>query len=215
MDKTWFRETLRRMQATQADLARELRLAPSAISRILTGTRQIKAAEAVQLARYLGVSSEELLKHATADGGAAAPEFIQRGRTPRAAEAILTQRKDMIPILGGAGPGVLFEDQPVGRTPRPPALAGVRGAYAVYAAGDAMEPRYMPGWLLYVHPNKPVIRGRDVVVVRKDSTVLIGQLTETDRGAITIRQFNPMQTLEIPQEEMVAYHLVVGVSHEG
>jgi phage repressor protein C with HTH and peptisase S24 domain len=215
MDKAWFREALRRVGESQADLARELGLAPSAISRILTGERQIKAAEAVHLANYLGVSSEEVLRHATAAGTAAAPEFVRRGRPPRAAEAILTERQDMIPILGGAGPGVLFEDQPIGRTPRPPALAGVRGAYAVYAAGDAMEPRYMPGWLLYVHPNKPVIRGRDVVIVRKDSTVLIGQLTGTDRGAITIRQFNPVQTLEIPQEEMVAYHLVVGVSHEG
>jgi phage repressor protein C with HTH and peptisase S24 domain len=214
MDTAWFREALRRVQATQADLARELGLAPSAISRTLAGTRQIKTAEAVQLANYLGVSPEEILKRATADSASAAREVVRHGRPPRMTAPTPAERQDLIPILAG-GEGFSSEGQPIGWTSRPPALAGVRGAYAMYVVGDAMEPRYMPGWLLYVHPSKPAIRGRDVVAVKKDNIVLIGHLAGFDSRAVRINQFNPDQTLEIPQEEMVACHLVVGVSYEG
>src|SRR5436309_1946611 len=60
----WFYQTLERVNATQADLARHLRLAPSAVSRMLSGERQMKLLEAVQIAKFLGVSQEEVLGHA-------------------------------------------------------------------------------------------------------------------------------------------------------
>src|SRR5437763_16192554 len=64
MDAMWFQQALDRAGASQADLARHLRLAPSAISRMLKGERQMKLTEAVQVAAFLGVSQEEVLRHA-------------------------------------------------------------------------------------------------------------------------------------------------------
>ena len=49
MDAMWFQQALERAGTSQADLARHLRLAPSAISRMLKGERQMKLLEAVQV----------------------------------------------------------------------------------------------------------------------------------------------------------------------
>ena len=64
MDGRWFHQALERVNATQADLARHLRLAPSAVSRMMKGERQMKLLEAVQIADFLGASQEEVLRHA-------------------------------------------------------------------------------------------------------------------------------------------------------
>jgi predicted transcriptional regulator len=53
MDATWFQQALDRVGGSQADLARYLRLAPSAVSRMLKGERQMKLLEPARL-RLLG-----------------------------------------------------------------------------------------------------------------------------------------------------------------
>src|SRR3954453_11514177 len=92
MDANWFQQALDRAGASQADLARHLRLAPSAVSRMLKGERQMKLLEAVQVADFLGVSQEEVRRYA----GAAVDqpprtEPPRRGRPPR-------------PVLAGRSP---------------------------------------------------------------------------------------------------------------
>jgi phage repressor protein C with HTH and peptisase S24 domain len=216
MDKAWLRAALQSMGATQADLARELHLAPSAISRILTGGRQIKAAEAAHMARYLGVPVEAILNELTQEGAVVPPSpLLRRGRPPRAVSADPREPWTLIPIHdSGAGADFLQAD-PVGYTSCPPNLAGVRDAYAVYVADDTMEPRYAPGWLLYVHPSKPPVLDRDVVVVKKDHHVVIRQLVTLHGGVPKLRQFNPLETFDIAMSEIVTLHLIVGVNHEG
>jgi phage repressor protein C with HTH and peptisase S24 domain len=81
--------------------------------------------------------------------------------------------------------------------------------------GDSMEPRYTQGWLLHVNPFKPPIRGRDVVVYKKDQAVLIKQFVGWNDDALVLRQLNPDETLRVPRGEVVECHLVVGVDQEG
>src|SRR3954452_11201710 len=89
MNANWFQQALDRVGASQADLARHLRLAPSAVSRMLKGERHMKLLEAVQVANFLGVSQEDVLRHAGAaidppprpGGSRTAPP--RRGRPPR------------------------------------------------------------------------------------------------------------------------------------
>ena len=64
MDGSWFSQALARVGASQADLARHLRLAPSAVSRMLKGDRQMKPLEVVHLAAFLRVPEDEVLRHA-------------------------------------------------------------------------------------------------------------------------------------------------------
>ncbi len=220
MDANWFSQALERIGATQADLARHLRLAPSAVSRMLKGERQMKQLETVQIAAFLRVTPEEVLRHAVAQTAApAGPELprLGRGRPPTSATA--PRPADVIPIRsagrGGADQAMFLEDGPIGYTSRPSNLNGVRAAYAIYMVGDSMQPRYEQGWLLHVNPFKPPTRGRDVVVYKLDQAVLIKQFVGWEGDTLVLHQLNPIATLRIPRAEVQECHLIVGTDQEG
>ena len=222
MDANWFQQALERAGASQADLARHLRLAPSAISRMLKGERQMKILEAVQTAQFLNATQEEVLRHAGAETPPMAPrtEPPRRGRPPKAGlPPGAPPRAEPIPIRAAARRAndheLILEEGPIGYTARPNNLVGVRGAYAIYMCDETMEPRYQQGWLLHVNPFKPPIRGRDVVVQKTDKTVLIKQFLRWDNDALVLRQLNPEKELRIPRAEIGECHLVVGVDQEG
>ncbi len=226
MDGSWFHQALERVNATQADLARRLRLAPSAVSRMMKGERQMKLLEAVQIADFLGVSQEEVLRHAGEPTVPPPAGEMPRGRgrppstaTAHAPASALARGPDQIPIRsaarGGGDQEMFLEDGPIGYTPRPANLGGVRSAYAIYMVGDSMEPRYEPGWLLHVNPFKPPTRGRDVVVYKEGQAVLIKQFVGWEGDTLVLHQLNPPDTLRIPRAEVRECHLVVGADQEG
>jgi phage repressor protein C with HTH and peptisase S24 domain len=230
MDGSWFNQSLERVGASQADLARHLRLAPSAVSRMLKGERQMKPLEVVHIAAFLRVPEDEVLRHAvdnTARSVAGVMPRLGRGRppltrsTPPAASSVTQPpyEADRIPIRSGARGGsdqeMFLQDGPIGYTPRPANLGGVRSAYAIYMVGDSMEPRYEPGWLLHVNPFKPPTRGRDVVVYKEGQAVLIKQFVGWEGDTLVLRQLNPPLTLQIPRDEVRECHLVVGSDQEG
>ena len=223
MDTAWFLAALDRAGVSQADLARHLRLAPSAVSRMLKGDRQMKLLEAAQTASFLGVSQDEVLRRASgeAPGGSPPEGPRRRGRPPLAMTAMrqAATGTEPIPIRSAAGGGgdreMFLEEAPIGYTPRPANLSGVRAAYAIYMVGDGMQPRYEQGWLLHVNPYKPPIRGRDVIVHKKDKTVMIKQFVGWEGDVLVLRQLNPAQELRVPREEIAECHLIVGVDQEG
>jgi phage repressor protein C with HTH and peptisase S24 domain len=226
MTATWFQQTLERAGMSQADLARHLGLAPSAISRMVKGERQMKLLEAVQIASFLGISQDEVLRHAGANTEAAVPTGAtvanagRRGRPPRTMLApAIAPRAEPIPIRsagrGGGDQEMFLADGPIGYTARPANLGGVRGAYAIYMVGDSMEPRYEQGWLLHVNPFKPPTRGRDVVVYKTGQAVLIKQFVRWDGDTLVLHQLNPPEDLRIPRDGVLECHLVVGVDQEG
>jgi Peptidase S24-like len=141
------------------------------------------------------------------------------GRERGIAPAALGRGPDQIPIRGAARGGgdqeMFLEDGPIGYTPRPANLGGVRSANAIYMVGDSMDPRYEPGWLLHVNPFKPPTRGRDVVLYKADDTVLIKQFVGWEGDTLVLRQPNPTDTLRIPRGEVRECHLVVGADQEG
>jgi hypothetical protein len=216
MDTAWFHEALEHIGATQADLARHLALAPSAVSRMLMGSRQMKAHEVVATAAFLQTPVEEVLKHAGAPGDGPAPQPGRRGRPPRpeAMSRSPTPWRDDIPIRNSeaARPS---DDEPVGYAARPPNLVGVRDAYAVYMPDEHLAPRYQAGWLLYVNPFKPPIRGRDVVVHKTDRSLLVGQFVGWEYNALVLRQLAPEKTERLARGEVAACDLIVGVDQEG
>ena len=228
MDGSWFSQALERAGASQADLARHLRLAPSAVSRMLKGERQMKPLEVVHIAAFLRVPEEEVLRHAVetpASGSASEAPRRGRGRPPSSRSSSpgrspqsLPHDPDRIPIRSGARGGtdqeMFLEDGPIGYTARPANLGGVRSAYAIYMVGDSMVPRYEPGWLLHINPFKPPTRGRDVVVYKEGQVVLIKQFVAWEGDALVLRQLNPPDTLRIPRSQVRECHLVVGTDQE-
>ena len=97
MDGRWFHQALERVNATQADLARHLRLAPSAVSRMMKGERQMKQLETVQIAEFLGVSPEEVLRHAV-EATAAPPSTASSSGGPPS----MARSADQIPVRSAA-----------------------------------------------------------------------------------------------------------------
>jgi len=237
MNTSWFYEALARVGASQADLARQLRLAPSAVSRMLNGERQVKLLEAAQIASFLGVAPEEVMRHAGEEASEPRPVMPgrrgrppgsrSRGLAPRPGDGAAPRvfasggpaRADSIPIRsaarGGGEQEMFLGDGAIGYTPRPANLDGVRGAYAIYMVGDSMEPRYQQGWLLHVNPFKPPTRGRDVVVYKDGGAVLIKGFVRWEGDQLVLQQLNPAQELRVPRSEVMECHLVVGVDQEG
>ena len=79
-----------------------------------------------------------------------------------------------LPVMGavkGGAEGFYFnEGEAKEIVVRPPILAGVSNAFALYVDGESMEPRYYAGEMLYVNPNRPITRGRLITISMRTSS---------------------------------------------
>lgn len=125
----------------------------------------------------------------------------------------VVEQGEAIPLVAYSTDGQ--ERRVVGYVERPPSLRGVRHGYAIYAFDDRMEPRYAPGWLLYVNPTKPPRPGRDVLVVRHNAPPLVRQLESRGNGKIVLRALADDAPDALKPDEIVDLHLIVGSDQEG
>ena len=97
----------------------------------------------------------------------------------------------------------------------PPSLRGVKEAYAVYVAGESMEPRYEAGEVLFVNPRLPVRRSNYVVaqIANPDDETsplaFIKRFVSKGGGKLKLEQFNPPEVMEFDEDEVVSVHKVV------
>jgi transcriptional regulator with XRE-family HTH domain len=110
---------------------------------------------------------------------------------------------------------VLLDGRAYGQIPAPTQLEAVAGATAVYARGHSMEPRYFPGELVYLHPDKAPNPGDFVFVTFKEPGFAapvgyIRQYLGQDISHIRLRTLNPRQDHQLPREVLVAIHTIVG-----
>jgi hypothetical protein len=97
---------------------------------------------------------------------------------------------------------------------RPPGIAHLQQAYALYVAGDSQAPRYEPGDLIYVNPRRPAMIGDDVVVqiINGDgsvATALVKRLVKRTSTALVLEQFNPPLIFEVPLARVQAEHRIM------
>jgi phage repressor protein C with HTH and peptisase S24 domain len=216
MSKDWIKDRLHRLGRTQAELAHHLGLDASAVTRLLKGERQVKAAEAAALAQFLGCGSDDVL--AALAGAAPADAFAARPvDVPQPAELPRS-----LPVYGAAIGGADGAFEMNGAThdfaERPPQLQGVRNAYGVYVTGESMHPMFQPGWLLHVNPIRPLTPGCGVVVqIRAEEPhglplCYVKEFVRRTGGRLVVRQYNPALEIDWPLERVVAAHRVVGVA---
>jgi transcriptional regulator with XRE-family HTH domain len=110
---------------------------------------------------------------------------------------------------------VLLDGRDYGQIPAPPQLESVPGAAAVYARGHSMEPRYFPGELVYLHPDKAPNPGDFVFVALKQPGFAapvgyIRQYLGEDLVHIRLRTLNPRKDHLLPREALVAINTIVG-----
>jgi phage repressor protein C with HTH and peptisase S24 domain len=225
MSSQWIALRLKMIGKRQVELAREIGLDPSAVSKLIKGERRLQTDEIAPLAAALQVTGETLLRALREDDDTAVPVSGARGEPAAAPERYIPFGKpsaelDTIPIRSGARAGdeqeMFLEDGPVGYTRRPASLAGIKSAYALYAMGDSMSPRYEAGWILFVNPFKPAGPGRDVVVEKTDGAVLVKQLVRRAGGKVVLRSINPAyKDIEIAEHDIRHIHVITGCDQDG
>jgi phage repressor protein C with HTH and peptisase S24 domain len=208
MDAESIRKGLMRPGKSQRGLAHALGVDPSAVNRLLKGTRQLKAAEVQKVEAYLNAPS------------GSAPINDNRGKFGTFPATNASVDAGLIEVLGMAECGPdgwsLWNGEVVDRVPRPPNLAGVPKSYAVYIVGTSMEDRYHPGELAYIHPGKPVTPGCYVLVQihpKEDGEpprAVLKRLVKRSGDKVVLAQLSPAKTFTIKADEILSMHRVVG-----
>jgi phage repressor protein C with HTH and peptisase S24 domain len=93
---------------------------------------------------------------------------------------------------------------------RPPSLAGVSNAFALYVHGESMEPRYYAGEVLYVNPNRPLAKGCFVAVEMTNDRGLIKQFVRRTDELLVLAQFNPPKEIRLPMAEVKRIYRITG-----
>ena len=96
---------------------------------------------------------------------------------------------------------------------RMPKLFGIKDCFGKDGFGlwihdESMSPRYEPGELAYIHPNKPVLAGDYAVVQTDDDELFVRQYLGRKNGKIQLQQLNPLKTTAIPEGKVKRIHLI-------
>lgn len=179
----------------QKSLAEAAGLNVTAVRDILIGKSRSPRGDTIsKIAAALGVGAGVLL----GEVGIAPRDEVDLG-TIQPLPGNATMSRDL-PVIGTAAGGdngdFDMNGQVVDYVRRPPALAGLKEAFAIYLVGHSMEPRYDNGGLLFVHPGRPVSPGCDVLVELHGEHGGVGHcmvktLVRQAGGNYILQQYNP------------------------
>lgn len=116
--------------------------------------------------------------------------------------------------MGGKHGEFVLNGNKVGDLLAPSSLIGVPDAYAVYIAGDSMEPRYFAGEVAFIHPRLTVKKGDFVVAqIATDEgsapLAFVKRFLSMDDRRLRLEQLNPRKALEFPRKRVVSVHLIL------
>jgi phage repressor protein C with HTH and peptisase S24 domain len=213
----WIRAGLAKPGKTQSGLAKALGRAPSAVTALLKGERELKAREVAVVAAYLEVLPPGAVPSDEQPGpNALVPEEqpnVDLGdfRGPRNVRVLGT-------TLGGNEDegDFRFNGETIEFAPRPPGIPAHReDIYAIYVTGQSMEPKYEEGERVYVDPKRNPVRG-DYVVIELHPEVdgepgqcFIKRLVDRNSERYLVKQFNPEKELTFPRNRVKACHRVI------
>lgn len=185
---------MREQGKTKADLGRLLGLDSASVSRIFGGKRRLQLHEAREIQAWLGGSAR-----AIEAGGKVMP------------------MPGLVPLYGWVGAATesrltIAEQNLRGYVPMHPNQQHVRDAFALEVSDISMVPRYEPGEIIYVAPNRWPSRGQDCVVVTVDGAGLLKRFVRRDPELLVLHQLNPDSELRFAIDEVAAIHSVVGRS---
>lgn len=213
MDIGKIRKGLEKPGKSQRGLALALGVDPTAVSRLLSGQRQLKLHEVPKVEAYLFGSTELEPQKGTTQNGVSSVTSSPAGV---AFDRSLPPLRVMGLVETGPDGWSLFNGEVIDTIPRPSILAGAKDAYAVYIVGTSMEPRYFAGEAGFVHPGKPVTAGSFVLVQLKPKIegdaprAVLKRLVRRSGSKVVLEQYNPARTFDLKAEEILSMHRVVG-----
>lgn len=185
------RALMKEQGKSQADLGRLLGLDSSQVNRIFNGRRRIQRHEMDKIQEWLGQTSRQ-------------------GTT-----GIVVPLPHMVPLYGwvgaaSAGRLTLAEQDLRGYVAMHPGQQHVRDAFALEVADISMSPRYEPGEVVYLAPNRWPSRDQDCVVVTIEGQGLLKRYVTRDAEKIVLHQLNPAEDIEVRLADITSIHTVVG-----
>lgn len=174
------------------ELGKALGLDPKQINRLFNGQRRLQLHEARVAHEWLGGQVP-----AQVPGGSVVP------------------MPGMVPLYGWVGAAsehrLTIADQNLrGYVPMHPSQLHVRDPFALEVADISMSPRYEPGEIVYVAPNRWPAKGQDCVVVTNDEGGFLKRYEGRDIEELHLSQLNPPGPLIFAMMKVVAVHAVVG-----
>ena len=192
---------------TQRGLAEHMGLNPAAVNRMLHGNRNIKAEEIPLIEEYLGVkislSSSDNYFYQQKQPASARRGFsdVAQARLHPDAHA-----QSQIPVYGGPLPKKNIMDW----VARHPAQSDLVDAFAVYVPDDAMEPRYLRGELVYLHPHRPAELQKDCLIDLHTDETMLRRLVSQTAETVSVTEFSSTQEKKIPRKNIRAIYAVIG-----
>ena len=226
MDYSALRQTLpawlafKRTDGKTVSLKAEL--GSTAVSDIISGkSAKPRYPNLTRIAAALGITIDELFIDPYGEPFAPAqpitPIDIKPGGNAEMAMRFEVGARD-VPILGNAKAGLsgifMGNGEPIAYISRPPVLAGVPGAFAVYVRGDSMEDRYYDGELIYVNPSKPVRRNSFVLIELHNKEAFVKRFIKRDDDFISVEQFNPRGKIDYVAKTVKHIYRIVGSAEE-
>jgi transcriptional regulator with XRE-family HTH domain len=175
---------------TLEKLAELSSLSPSYLSRLEVGTRRFNMDILQKLSHILECHPSDLIES-----------------NIKYSESV----KDL-PIYG-ARPNAETIDfgSPLEHGKRPHALSGIKTAFGIYIRDAAYAPKYMPGDIIYIHPDRPLAQGCPALAISKDDKIIIGQFEEWVKSNLLLRDFSGMRDFfTIPHSTLRVVYRVIG-----
>ena len=82
--------------------------------------------------------------------------------------------------------------------------------FSVYVAADDMSPRYFKGELAQVNPQAPMKEGCDILIAKKNGTLVIRRLLKMSEDKIRVQKLNPAGQKDIARKDIKAIYVVTG-----
>lgn len=177
----------------RADFGRLLGLDSAQVTRTFAGRRRLQLHEHVKVMEWLGIQAPP--RQAAGSAVVAMPGLVP-----------------LYGLVGAASEGRLtFAEQNLrGFVPMHPNQVNIRDAFALEVADVSMAPRYEPGEIVYIAPNRFPRSGQDCVVVTTDGEGLLKQFLRRSAQSLSLHQFNPDLDFELQLLKLQAVHSVVG-----
>lgn len=176
----------------RAELGRRLGLDSSQVSRLFSGRRRLQRHEMNTIREWLY------------PGAAGAP-----------ASATIVPMPGMVPLYGWVGAAsaqrLTFAEQTIrGYVPMHPGQVGAVHPFALEVSDISMSPRYEPGEIVYVAPNRWPTRGQDCVVVTATGEGFLKRYLGRDQVRLRCHQLNPETDVDFDLAQVASVHAVVG-----
>ncbi|MBB5519064.1 LexA family transcriptional regulator [Amphiplicatus metriothermophilus] len=213
-DIEWIRAALRRDPTkTRAGIAAVLGVDKSAVTRLLSGERQLKFHEAEKIAAYLGVAPPFNPPGALADRGR---DFAAEGAGSEADRVASADEAAPIYAATALSEGrwsLARHEAPVDWRPRAPHFANAARVFGFYAPDDAMAPRFMAGEIVWVDPARPARPGDDVLFIEKrrgagPETVILAALLAAGPIRLEGRQHRAGAAVRLDARRWSALHVL-------